>query len=164
MAKPTRDNLTTFIIPSIRRDTLQRAIDSVPQGTDFMVGFDDDRRGEGVVRNELISKAVTPWVSFLDDDDTVTSDYVERLYEEIGKNPDADIIHFRQYFLRGLIMPGWPTVEWGNIGIAYSVKREVALEYPEKSEKHEDYEHVKRMVEAGKKIVFSPYITYRVRH
>lgn len=157
------ENLTTFIIPSIRRDTLDRALKSV-ENWPHLVGFDDKHEGEGVIRNRLIEQATTPWVSFLDDDDSVTADYVERLKEEIQKNPDAEIIHFRQYFLRGLLLPGWPKVEWGNIGIAYSMKRELALKYPFRSERHEDYEHVKRLFENGKKVVFSPYITYRVRH
>lgn len=159
----TNLDLTTFIIPSIARDTLRRAIDST-RDAQCLWTVDDERIGEGEIRNRLIKEAKTPWVSFLDDDDTVTEDYVARLEEEIERHPEADIIHFRQYFLRGLIIPNWPKVEWGNIGIAYSVKREVALEFPFVSEKHEDFYHVKKMVDAGKKIVFSRYITYRVRH
>lgn len=158
-----KEPLTTFVIPTIRRDTLQRAIDST-NGYSCLVGYDDAHEGEAVIRNRLIRKVKTPWVSFLDDDDSITEDYVKRLVEEISKNPEADLIHFRQYFLRGHLLPSWPKVEWGNIGIAYSVKTGVARQFPFKSVKNEDWIQVKEMHDAGKKIVFSPYITYRVRH
>lgn len=164
--KPTNHNPTTFVIPTIRRDTLDRAIESVQKtGANYLVGYDDSPRiGESEIRNGLIWEVDTPWVSFLDDDDTVTEDYVRRLEEEIKNHPEADIIHFRQYWLRGLILPTWTTVEWGNVGIAYSVKTEVAKQFPFKSVKNEDWIQVKEMVDAGKKLHFSPYITYRVRH
>lgn len=157
------DNLTTFVIPSIRRDTVQRAIDSVGD-TPYLVGYDDLHEGEAVIRNRLIEQVETPWVSFLDDDDTITADYVKRLKEEIAAHPEAELIHFRQYFLRGLLIPAWTTVEWGNIGIAYSMKKELALKFPFKSVKHEDWQQVKEIDDAGHNIYFSPYITYLVRH
>lgn len=155
--------LTTFIIPSIRRDTLQRTIDSV-RDAPYLVGYDDKRIGEGKMRDRLIRKATTPWVSFVDDDDTVTEDYVQRLQEEIEKNPDADLIYFRMYNAdSGWLSPQWPVIRFG-IGMCFSVKREVAMEFPFESEPHEDLRFVERLEEAGKKIVFSTYITYKIRH
>jgi glycosyltransferase involved in cell wall biosynthesis len=157
--------LTTFIIPSINRPTLDRAIASTNQPNfTFLIKIDEERVGEGVIRNELIKQAETEWVSFVDDDDTVTSDYVQRLEEEIAAHPEADVIHFREYFLRGFVLPSWPVVEWGNVCIAYSVKREIAMQYPFQSEPYEDYEFIKRLHEAGKTIYFSNYLTYRERH
>lgn len=155
--------LTTFIIPSLKRKTLGRAIRSVSKYP-FIVGYDDGEKGPGIVRNELIAKVETPWVSFVDDDDTIITDYVDRLQEEIIKTPYADLIHFRQYFLRGQIIPAWPSVEWGNIGIAFSVRREIALQFPFEQEPFEDFEFVKRIKDAGKVVIFSQYLTYRVRH
>lgn len=159
----TDPNLTTFIISTIRRPTLERALKSV-KDLPHLIGYDDHHEGPGAVRNRLIAQAATLWVSFLDDDDSITEDYVERLQEEIEKTPYADVIHFRQYFLRGHILPSWPIVEWGNVGIAYSIQREVALQFPFRDVKYEDYDQVKRVSDAGKAVVFSPYITYRVRH
>lgn len=154
---------TTFIIPSIGRDTLKRAVQSV-RGNRYLYKIDADRKGAGETRNELIQQAKTPWVSFLDDDDTVTEDYVQRLEEEINAHPDADVIHFREYFLTGQVFPNWPKIEWGNVGISFSVKRDVALKNPFKSEEYEDYEFVKRLEEKGYKIYYSPYLVYRARH
>lgn len=156
-------NTTTFIIPSIDRPTLQRAIRSVGNN-DYLVKIDKEKIGEAAIRNELIRLAKTEWVSFLDDDDTITSDYVARLQEEIKVNPEADVIHFREYFLRGQLLPTWPKVEWGNIGISFSVKRQVAIDNPFLDEDHEDYHFVRRLEEKRYKIHFSKYLTYHVRH
>lgn len=156
-------SLTTFIIPTIKRPTLQRAIESA-NGHPIIVLHDKDRIGPGDIRQQMIETVKTPWVSFLDDDDTITYDYVDRLKEEIAKHPEADVIHFREYFLWGQLLPNWPVVEWGNIGICFSVKTKVALAHPFKSEPYEDYEFVRRIHEAGGNVVFSPHITYKARH
>lgn len=155
--------LTTFIISSIRRDTLKRSIDSVGDNP-YLVGYDDNKHGQGLMKNKLINWAKTEWVSFLDDDDTVTSDYVDRLAEEATNNPEADVIHFREYFLRGFVIPAWPKIEWGNVGVSFSIKREVALAFPFKQEQYEDLELLKRLEISGKNIFFSQYLVYRARH
>lgn len=155
--------ITTFIIPSIGRPTLDRAIKSIGDAP-YLTTIDEERRGPAICRNEMIKEATTPWVSFLDDDDTVTEDYVERLREEVANHPDADLIYFKEYFLWGQIIPKYPHCGWGNIGISFSVRRDVAIEMPFKSERYEDFEFVHRLERAGKKIVFSNYLTYRGRH
>ena len=49
----------------------------------------------GNVRNQLLKKQFqSEWIGFLDDDDTLTSDYVERLKLESNKN-DFDCCVFR---------------------------------------------------------------------
>lgn len=158
-------DLTTFIIPTIGRKTLRRAIFSVTKhGWKYLCEYDEKREEPSVIRNRLIEQATTPWVSFLDDDDSITEDYVERLIEALKETPDLDLVHFRAYFLRGMVVPAWPTIEWGNVGISFSVKREVALKHPFQTEKYEDFNFVKRLYEAGYNIGFDPHITYHVRH
>jgi glycosyltransferase involved in cell wall biosynthesis len=154
---------TTFIIPSIGRPTLQRALDSV-SGHPYLFHVDTERKGEAVVRNELIKQALTEWVSFLDDDDTIYPDYVQRLEEEIIAHPEADVIHFRSYFLHGQVLPLVPEVMWSNVGISFSVKRQVALDNPFQTEAHEDWYFLERLEQAGYNIHFSKYLTYKVRH
>lgn len=165
---------TTFIIPSICRDTLDRAVASVEKtGASHIIYHDDERAGAGHARAEMIKKVKTEWVSMLDDDDTVTDDYVKRLEEEIAANPWADLIHFREYFIADLMgddvtedhfIPRRPKVEWGNVGISFSVKTDVAKKIGFRSEPYEDYEFIKRVADAGYKIHFSKYIVYRGRH
>lgn len=124
------------------------------------------------MRNGLIKKAETEWVSFLDDDDTVTEDYVARLKEESEKHPEADLIVFREYFISDLMDDPYPdhyiwqvpVVHWGQVGISFSVKREVALKHPFVSEDNEDFHFVERVEKAGYNIHFSKYLVYRARH
>jgi len=66
---------TTFIIPSCGRDTLDRAIRSAEKAGGYVLWhLDKEKHGASAVRNQLIQQASTDWVSFLDDDDTVTED------------------------------------------------------------------------------------------
>ena len=168
-------DITTFIIPSVDRPTLQRAINSVKKQAPYLVEIDKFHIGASAIRNGLIKLANTEWVSMLDDDDTVTDDYVQRLREESEKHPEADIIIFREYFIGELMEDDgkkypdhfiWtaPVVHWGQIGIAFSVKREVALKHPFLDEVNEDYHFVARIEEAGHKVHFSKYLVYRARH
>lgn len=169
-------DITTFVIPSINRPELQRAIDSVNKtGASYLVEIDKNKIGASAIRNGLIKLADTEWVSFLDDDDTVTDDYVERLEEELEKNPYADVVVFREYFI-GELMDGdgakypdhfiWqaPVVHQGQIGISFSVKRDVALKHPFLEEPNEDFHFIERLHKEGYNIHFSPYIVYRARH
>jgi glycosyltransferase involved in cell wall biosynthesis len=158
---------TTFIIPSVGRDTLQRAVQSVEAtGAAYLVGTDIAHKGPSVIRNMLIKQAETPWVSFLDDDDSITPDYVERLTEELRMSPGADVVIFREYFLNQTLIPakGNHNIEWGNVGISFSVKREVALKHPFRRIRYEDYEFLKKLQDEGYTISFSPYMTYKERH
>lgn len=156
-------DLTTFIIPSIDRPTLQRAIDSV-KGHPYLVEIDRQHVGPSATRNGLIKLADTPWVSMLDDDDTVTPDYVDRLRDELKVNPEADVVIFREFFPHGVVLPAWPVVAMGNIPISFSIKRELALRYPFLDEPHEDFELIARLERAGAHIHFSQWLTYRMRH
>lgn len=167
-------DITTFIIPSIDRPELQRAIDSARKQAPYLVEIDKFHIGASAIRNGLIKLADTEWVSFLDDDDTVTDDYVQRLKEESEAHPEADVIIFREYFIQDLMEEGnpypdhfiWtaPVVHWGQIGIAFSVKREVALKHPFLEEPNEDFHFIERIDQAGHKIHFSKYLVYRARH
>lgn len=175
--KPVNQNskpITTFIIPSIDRPHLQRAISSVRNQAPYLVQIDKYGVGPAASRNELIRLADTEWVSMLDDDDTVTDDYVARLKEESEAHPEADVIVFREYFIAEKMGEGYeypdhfiwqaPVVHWGQIGIAFSVKREVAMKYPFLDEVNEDFHFVERIDQAGHKIHFSKYLVYRARH
>lgn len=170
-------DLTTFIIPSIDRPELQRAIDSVRKQAPYLVEIDKQRIGASAIRNSLIKLADTEWVSMLDDDDTVTEDYVARLKEESEKHPEADVIIFREYFIQELMTSNrgddkypdhfiWqaPVVHWGQFGIAFSVKREAALKHPFLDEENEDFHFIERLDKAGYNIHFSKYMVYRARH
>ena len=102
--------LVTFIVPSIGRETLPRALRSIDAQTDraflailvmdgceapacaadfswLRVIYNPVRTGvrnhAGAVRNLAIAEADTEWVAFLDDDDTLSPRYVEMLAAEL---------------------------------------------------------------------------------
>lgn len=112
----------TFVVPSIGRPTLRRALDSFAAQTnrafsavlvmdgcaapDYVAGYGwlravalparaGVRNHAGEVRNVALRLADTDWVAFLDDDDTAAPAYVERLSEEIRRRPGADAVVFR---------------------------------------------------------------------
>jgi glycosyltransferase involved in cell wall biosynthesis len=63
--------------------------------------------GPGPVRNYAVSKADTEWVAFLDDDDSLTEDYVSRLSEE-GEGADKPVK--QSVSIRSIDVTGAPQV------------------------------------------------------
>jgi len=126
----------TFIIPSLGRPSLQKAIKSIQDQDDgdwqAIVSFDhlppsempDDQRisayrfdgGEssregyrsrpGAVRNHVVKYVKTDWIAFLDDDDIISPDYLRRLKADARDN---DVVVFRMMYpdmVRFLPKPG----------------------------------------------------------
>ena len=191
--------LTTFIIPTIGRDSLSRTVDSVlaQQDPDFqcIIVFDtlsryyispDDRfqcyrvfgmnlgthEGDnpgqsyaGKVRNYGIDFVTTPWISFVDDDDMVTPDYVRRLREVQENN---DVIVFKMEHPQLGILPPGDSHELinGQIGISYSVRKSFLDTHNLRfiNSGIEDYELLMALQFHKARFHFSPYITYKVRH
>ena len=62
--------------------------------------LDNRRRSVGAKRNALLGMAAGEYVSFIDDDDTVAPDYVERLYRTLvgtrASDSPADVVCFPQ--------------------------------------------------------------------
>ena len=62
--------------------------------------MDNRRRPVGVKRNDLMAMAKGEYVSFVDDDDSVAPDYVEKIYRQIvatrKSDAPADVICFNQ--------------------------------------------------------------------
>jgi glycosyltransferase involved in cell wall biosynthesis len=119
----------------------------------------------GYVRNIGLHWVKTPWVGFLDDDDRLTLDYVERLKEECRLTPNADLIVFKMMD-KSLILPPPSSTELvkNEIGISFSFRSSLIQEGCRfESSEDEDYQLVRSVYRAGKHIVFSPYVTYLVR-
>ena len=123
------DPIITFIIPTIGRITLQRTINSllamndpdwkaivIFDGIDPTINNTDSRiklikinktgvsNNAGSIRNIGINLAETQWVGFVDDDDTLRSNYVTNLKNHI-KNNKPDVIIFRMQYINGMILP-----------------------------------------------------------
>lgn len=118
-------SFVTFIVPTVGRATLQRAVDSVKAQTlpfwDLYIEGDGvdpyealdfgpsaqtspgaihawkqhHHKHESDMRNIGIRQARSEWVAFLDDDDTLAPQYVEWLLEAAD---NSDVVIFRQIF------------------------------------------------------------------
>ena len=102
------EDILTFIIPSIGRESLKFSIESLLNQTNSnwkaiiifdgvknnlninhekIITYEIEKKGSSInqaseVRNYGISKANSEWIAFLDDDDTISNDYVEIFYNE----------------------------------------------------------------------------------
>ena len=186
--------MITFIIPSIGRPTLQRALLSLQNQTDMewralviMDGVDItnpvtderiqymrvDKLGElnhaGRVRNVGMEaeKERSSWFAFLDDDDTLTPDYVEKLRHAIQTHPEMEVFIFRMHFNESDVPPfniDLNNIGVGQIGISFAIKTSIFCEGFKFEPSHlEDFYLFDRMRSAGKKIHMLPHVCYLVR-
>jgi len=142
--------LITFIIPSIGRDTLLRTIQSLKNQTsknwEALIIFDgikptiksDDNRikiiqidktgkdpnSAGGVRNVGLKMINTEWVGFVDDDDTLSKNYVEYLIRDTQHHNMVDVIIFRMRGKHGHILPSSDDDNFyvGRVGISFAIK------------------------------------------
>jgi len=133
--------MITFIIPSISRSSLPRALQSLIAQTNqdwlAIVVFDGhynelpvndprilftwttEKLGTGnaasAIRMQGIKLARTEWVAFLDDDDTVHQEYVETIHKALDdkslKNSDLLIYRMQWYSGSGNITPPYKYTE-----------------------------------------------------
>lgn len=86
----------TVCIPTIeeRNELLQEALQSVYSQTAGLVKvmsmLDVDRKGPAWVRNRMVEKVDTPWVQFLDDDDVIHSNFLERILPHLE---EGDVVY-----------------------------------------------------------------------
>jgi hypothetical protein len=118
----------------------------------------------GYVRNIGMNLVGTPWIAFLDDDDTITRDYISNMIKEIEITPSADVISFKMVNNSTIIPPiNYKSITPGFIGISFCLKTSIFKEgYRFKQSGIEDYILLKELESNNKKIVMSPYICYLV--
>ena len=119
----------------------------------------------GNVRNRGLSLVTTSWVGFVDDDDRLTSNYVEILLKESSSTPTADIVVFRMVDKNTIIPPiEMNRIVKDHVGISFACKYSLIQDgFVFKQSETEDYTFLNNAEIAGKRIVLSPHITYMVR-
>ena len=181
------DALLTFIIPSIGRPTLSRTIESLLNqhetnwraivmfdGVDPTIESPDARitimrmekvgllNHAGRVRNEAIRHATTDWIGFVDDDDTLTPDYMTHVNEHVKADPDVIIFRMK---LENRIVPSPEKKQFhvNDVGISFCMKRSLCTDFPFHPSGTEDFDLLDRLRSAHKNIIMSTHLTYRVR-
>lgn len=181
----------TFIVPTIGRDTLARALESIAAQTDtdwnaLVIGdgmgkdwrppwvhdciFYNNVREKlgavnhgGLLRDYGISCASGDWLCFLDDDDRLDPHYVEWLKEE---SPELDILVFRMKYPDGLILPSNGPLFSGGVGISFAIRAEFQkrhnLWFPASSE--EDWIFLRTAMGGNARLKVSDRVAYYVRH
>lgn len=125
----------------------------------------------GIVRNEIIKKvnSSNKWIAFVDDDDTVTSYYVDSLAVELeNTDPPFDVCVFRMRCDPGgeRILPPIMNDELGEdkVGISFCVKKDFIKKHNIKfvNDIREDFKFLMDLKNAGAVIKVSKYVTYNV--
>jgi hypothetical protein len=124
----------------------------------------------GNSRNLAFQYVSTPWIAFLDDDDLITRDYVDRLKEEAQSYPSASLILFRmacEFCFSNITPPAdLFDIKVNYAGISFAVKPDVVV--PRGQIKFtdgpaEDYHFLHDIVSCEKYVVISGAITYLVK-
>lgn len=152
-------SFVTFIVPTLGRPALDRALKSLLVQTDddweAIVVFDQNKTvwidqfesyderfwplytkkgSAGETRNVGLdwfkSNGEAEWVAFLDDDDVVLPTYVEHLREHADDYPWADVVVFRMdHQLFGILPPPTGQLQLGTVGISFALRAGVAERY-----------------------------------
>ena len=169
-----------IVIPTVGRDSLERAVRSADRCADQTVVVADqcmvdahygavlaDVGCPGFARNVGAEHVWTEWLGFCDDDDQLVPDLYRQAVE---RHPAVDmIVHTAWHPELGPIpRPGWP-LEHGNVTIAFTVKTKAFREEggfiagPPRTFRGEDYEMVRRFIDNGRIVVLSPPVAYLIR-
>jgi len=128
----------------------------------------------GLVRNAGIRSCLTEWIGFVDDDDTLSSRYVETFYSEVEAYSSIEVLLFRMYVEKPsylnpdcFILPELNTADfyWRKTGISFALRTSIFLDrglWFEPSEE-EDYLFLDGLRRRGISMMISPYIRYFVR-
>jgi glycosyltransferase involved in cell wall biosynthesis len=123
------------------------------------------RNSAGNVRNYALNFVETKWVGFVDDDDTLNKEYIDKLIEHINKDLNLDLVIFRMRERNGkTILPKVEDKDFkkNEVGISFCLKSQVAKQFNFIPSETEDFDLLERIRSNGKKIIISDYIGYNV--
>jgi glycosyltransferase involved in cell wall biosynthesis len=95
---PERENFLGMLMASFKDQLKNSDVEVIIDDTDQSISI-------GEKRNRLLDKAKGDYISFVDDDDIVSRDYVSSILYEITNMPDVigmHLLHYHNYQLKGL--------------------------------------------------------------
>ena len=116
----------------------------------------------GRVRNAGIKLAITPWIGFVDDDDTLDNMYVSNLKSHLEQE-NPEVIIFRMDYKDGknLPPPGEKVFKVAEVGISFCFRKELCTDCFKPSHL-EDFILLDTFRKAQKRIFISPHVMYHV--
>lgn len=184
--------MVTFVLPTINRESLKRTLFSIIKQSDpnwkCIVIFDgipinkiiDDKRltylstekklGEigtphskaGDVRNTVLPLVDTEVTAFVDDDDTLQTNYVSLINNDF----DVDFVLYQMLLLGGRIVPGigYRKITENLTGISFAIRTDFIKKNNLKFQscQTEDYIFLKNAIDKGAKYRISDNVVYNV--
>jgi glycosyltransferase involved in cell wall biosynthesis len=123
------------------------------------------RNSAGNVRNYSLEFIDTKWTGFVDDDDTLNDQYINKLKDHINNDVNIDVVIFRMRERNGkTILPkiGDKDFKINQVGISFCLKTNIYKQFNFIQSQTEDYDLLKRIKSNGKNIIISDYIGYNV--
>lgn len=134
---------------------------------DQQIGNKSKRNSAGLVRNIGIQAIdfLTEWIGFVDDDDTLSANYINNLIDEIKIRPNIEVCIFRMVYENGCVLPGKydRSLLRGKVGISFALKHTLTKQYFFTNNPFEDFIYLKTLQNSGIKMLISSYISYYVR-
>ena len=117
------------------------------------------------INNKDTTDNNSEWIGFLDDDDTISPNYIEYLKKEIQLNNDIEVCIFRMAYYNKCILPSISdkNINRGKVGISFAIKKYISIDNLFENNIYEDYFYLKKLQYKKYKIIISSYVAYFVR-
>ena len=191
-------NFITFITPTIGRHSISQTIQSLRKlkktNWESIIVFDgvpniylkqlssptfrifeipktggsSKQNHAGKVRNYAFPYVRTPWIGFIDDDDTLSPYYIDYVEKELEINEDIEVIIFRMVYkdMRYLPSEHQNYIQKMQVGISFCFRTSLLEKFPQlkfQNDSFEDFLFLQQCKDLECKMVISPFVAYYVK-
>lgn len=117
----------------------------------------------GLVRNAGILASKSKWIAFLDDDDTISANYVELLRKKYN---NYDVVIWRMHYTSDLILPGLKSNEIfpSNVGISFCYQTKFENILFNQNDGIEDFYFLENLLNKTDDYIITSEVMYNVGH